>query len=352
MGLVSILLLMVAQTNAAPFAFVTLATNDNYVLGALTLISSLRASDNFVADEFDFVALVTDSVSSEARFTLTRFGYIVRRVSTIPCWRGKLDRAVVERFGVTCTKLHCFDLIEFKRLIYIDADSVVFNASLLKLLFTDDVPENVVLRAVPSPSSRCTSSDHDQRGWLVSRDAALDIDGLLNNASAPATLLAADNAMLVEVPPSPEALDEAMFQTALLVGANVSPSFITFADIAFIICFFLQVLTPRRAIFDALRVATADSTAFVNGDLELLNAAFGTLSLALARRYLVAQTSTLRPFVAVRRQGSVVQRRIVWSNDVRLATARVHWADVVVYDFSGPAHLKPWSVVAAQTGVL
>lgn len=217
----------VALTTLKRFAFVTLATSDEYVLGALTLLSSLREHRHALSSpsrssldfdrDVDFVALV-ESLSSEAEFTLQRFGWSLHRVARLSCWSPATTSANVPRYLVTCDKLHAFALAQYERVIYIDADSLVLSTDALLALFVEH--RDVVLRAVPSPSSASPDDDHASDDLRVLRDASIDPTDakLVKRLDSTTTTTSGDNVFAV-IKRSPKAVED-LFQTAILVRSG------------------------------------------------------------------------------------------------------------------------------------
>ncbi|CAH1780810.1 unnamed protein product, partial [Owenia fusiformis] len=105
-------------------AFVTLTTNDTYSLGCLVLGNSLRrAETNRV-----LVVMVTDGVSSSMREQLSRVFDLIVRVDVLDSRDSqKLDLLTRPDLGVTFTKLHCWRLTQFKKCVFLDADTMVLQ---------------------------------------------------------------------------------------------------------------------------------------------------------------------------------------------------------------------------------
>merc|ERR1719238_1865398 len=111
-------------------AFATLLTTDNvdYLRGALVLGSSIRTFDS----TRDMVALVTDKVPSEWHASLTVAGWTVQVVPELEeFWWGRSDECSHyaqdqgERWGHMATKLRLWELTQYKRVLYLDADTVL-----------------------------------------------------------------------------------------------------------------------------------------------------------------------------------------------------------------------------------
>jgi len=115
-------------------AFATLLTTDNadYLRGALVLGSSIRTFDS----TRDMVALVTDKVPKEWHSSLTVAGWTVQVVPELEeFWWGRsaecshfaADQG--ERWGHMATKLRLWELTQYRRVLYLDADTVLTGSA-------------------------------------------------------------------------------------------------------------------------------------------------------------------------------------------------------------------------------
>ncbi|EOD07169.1 hypothetical protein EMIHUDRAFT_97003 [Emiliania huxleyi CCMP1516] len=111
-------------------AYATLLTTDNsdYFRGAMVLGSSIRSFDS----ARDMVCLVTSSVPEEWRSALTVAGWTVAVVDEVAeFWFGKseecsrFDKDQGERWGHMATKLRLWQQLKYKRILYLDADTVL-----------------------------------------------------------------------------------------------------------------------------------------------------------------------------------------------------------------------------------
>merc|ERR1719487_2392883 len=111
-------------------AFATLLTTDNadYLRGALVLGSSIRTFDS----SRDMVALVTDKVPAEWHASLTVAGWTVQVVPELEeFWWGRSEECSHfaadqgERWGHMATKLRLWELTQYKRVLYLDADTIL-----------------------------------------------------------------------------------------------------------------------------------------------------------------------------------------------------------------------------------
>lgn len=108
-------------------AWVTLATNDSYALGALVLASSLRRSGT----TRKIVIMITpEGLSRPMRSQLeSAFDEVVD--VTLLDSKDKVNLALLERpeLGVTFTKLHCWCLVQYSKCVFLDADTMVVRNS-------------------------------------------------------------------------------------------------------------------------------------------------------------------------------------------------------------------------------
>ena len=106
-------------------AWVTLATNDSYALGALVLASSLKRSNT----KRKIVIMVTpEGLSQPMKCQLKSVFDEVVDVSLLDS-KDKVNLALLERpeLGVTFTKLHCWCLVQYTKCVFLDADTMVSN---------------------------------------------------------------------------------------------------------------------------------------------------------------------------------------------------------------------------------
>lgn len=102
-------------------SFVTLATNTNYVLGALTLAQSLRK----VNTTKQLTILITKEVGSQEALVL-QLRRVFDHVELVDLLDSQdaanLDLLRRPELGVTFTKLHCWRLTQFAKCVFLDAD--------------------------------------------------------------------------------------------------------------------------------------------------------------------------------------------------------------------------------------
>lgn len=103
-------------------AWVTLATNDSYAVGALVLAASLRK----VKTTRKIVIVTTSTISSSVSRQLnTAFDEVI---VVEPMDSGDLSHLQLmnrPELGVTFTKLHVWTLTQFTKCVYLDADTLV-----------------------------------------------------------------------------------------------------------------------------------------------------------------------------------------------------------------------------------
>ncbi|KRY37142.1 glycogenin-1 [Trichinella spiralis] len=105
-------------------AWVTLATNDSYTLGALVLGHSLRR----VGTSRKLHCMVTTSVTQEMRRSLGNVFDSVTQVDVMDSG-DESNLALIQRpdLGVTFTKLNCWKLTQYKKCVFLDADCLVLQ---------------------------------------------------------------------------------------------------------------------------------------------------------------------------------------------------------------------------------
>jgi len=107
-------------------AWVTLATNDSYSVGALTLAASL----NRVKTTRKKVCMVTDGISSKVLNCLhEKFDHVVNVEKLDSGDVANLKLLERSELGITFTKLHCWTLTQFSKCVFLDADTLVLANS-------------------------------------------------------------------------------------------------------------------------------------------------------------------------------------------------------------------------------
>ena len=107
------------------YAYVTLVMlGDRYIPAAIVLAQSLKNCGT----KADLVVLVTPDVSNEGKDILNKFFDVLKVVEyvTVSNWRTKKQyyRKYLE---LVFTKFHLFNLVQYKKVILIDADAIVLK---------------------------------------------------------------------------------------------------------------------------------------------------------------------------------------------------------------------------------
>jgi len=115
------------QADPSTQAWVTLATNDSYALGALVLASSLKRSNT---KRKIVIMVTTEGLSQPMKCQLKSVFDEVVDVSLLDS-KDKVNLALLERpeLGVTFTKLHCWCLVQYTKCVFLDADTMVIRNS-------------------------------------------------------------------------------------------------------------------------------------------------------------------------------------------------------------------------------
>lgn len=103
-------------------AWVTLATNDEYSLGALVLAHSLKTCQT----QRKIVVMVTSSISDTIRTELSETFDAVINVEALDS-KDAANLALLERpeLGITFTKINCWKLTQYSKCVFLDADTLV-----------------------------------------------------------------------------------------------------------------------------------------------------------------------------------------------------------------------------------
>ncbi|KAI5659944.1 hypothetical protein M9H77_28737 [Catharanthus roseus] len=105
---------------ASPEAYVTLLYGDEFLLGVRVLGKSIRDTGSTK----DMVALVSDGVSDYAKSLLRADGWIVEKVSLL----ANPNQVRPTRFWGVYTKLKIFNMTKYKKVVYLDADTIVVKS--------------------------------------------------------------------------------------------------------------------------------------------------------------------------------------------------------------------------------
>ncbi|KAM3175482.1 hypothetical protein ACTXT7_008435 [Hymenolepis weldensis] len=122
-------------------AFVTLATNNDYAVGAMVLAASLRNTKTTKK----LVCMVTNTVENPMLEQVKEFFDEVVKVDVLDS-RDEVNLKLLSRpeLGVTFTKLHCWRLTQYTKCVFMDADTMVIQN-------IDDMFEGEEITAAPDP---------------------------------------------------------------------------------------------------------------------------------------------------------------------------------------------------------
>ncbi|NXU51198.1 GLYG protein, partial [Turnix velox] len=163
-------------------SFVTLATNDSYAKGALVLGSTLQQSRT----TRKLTVLITPHVSEPMRKVLGKIFDEVVPVNVLDSG-DSAHLALLKRpeLGITLTKLHCWELTQFSKCVFMDADTMVLSN-------IDELFEREELSAAPDPGwPDCFNS-----GVFVFRPSIETYNELLQFASEKGSFDGADQGLL------------------------------------------------------------------------------------------------------------------------------------------------------------
>ena len=107
-------------------AWVTLATNDGYAIGALVLAHSLRQSGTRARIHILYTEGVSQQLQEELRRTFDDSSVV-----NVLDSNDSENLALIGRpdLGVTFTKLHCWRLVQYSKCVFLDADTLVLQNS-------------------------------------------------------------------------------------------------------------------------------------------------------------------------------------------------------------------------------
>ncbi|CAN6630351.1 hypothetical protein TRVA0_012S02498 [Trichomonascus vanleenenianus] len=142
-------------------SWVTLLTNDLYLVGVLTLEHSLRQVDS----RYPFLVIYTDSVSRESINKIRERGVECRRVDYLMPKGSKDYSSTDSRFNDTWTKLQAFELVEYDQLVLLDSDMVVVR-NMDELLDQPIVTEEKPLAACHACVCNPYKKPHYPKSWV------------------------------------------------------------------------------------------------------------------------------------------------------------------------------------------
>ncbi|KAG0142019.1 hypothetical protein CROQUDRAFT_683440 [Cronartium quercuum f. sp. fusiforme G11] len=114
----------------APNAFVTMLTSDSYLPGALVTAHSIKQSEQFnESQDFDLVCLITlESVTAESIKGLRKVFNLVISVDELRSFgKDELNLLGRQDLSGTITKIHIWRLVQYQRIIYVDADTLILK---------------------------------------------------------------------------------------------------------------------------------------------------------------------------------------------------------------------------------
>lgn len=101
-------------------SYVSILTTDSYLFGALTLWKSLMSTD----PKYPFHLLITPNLSDDTKMLLDKSGINCITIDPIknPILKNKNDRRYYNY-----SKLNMWNMVEFEKIVYLDADMVVLH---------------------------------------------------------------------------------------------------------------------------------------------------------------------------------------------------------------------------------
>ncbi|EKX41825.1 hypothetical protein GUITHDRAFT_112244 [Guillardia theta CCMP2712] len=104
------------------YAYVTLLTRDPYLPGVVALLHSLKKTKA----KYPVLCVVGADVSKEARAEIEMFGGIVREFDKFLPFPEGTSNSYANPLWIDCwMKLHLWELTEYRKMVYLDADMVV-----------------------------------------------------------------------------------------------------------------------------------------------------------------------------------------------------------------------------------
>lgn len=106
------------------YAFVTVLTTDDYLIGVLSLNEALKR----VNSKYPFVVVVNNNVKEETIKKMSDLGIAVKKVKSIDIPEGVLDKnegTNYTRWNNTFDKLRIFSLTEFDKIVCLDSDMYI-----------------------------------------------------------------------------------------------------------------------------------------------------------------------------------------------------------------------------------
>ncbi|KAK1983477.1 family 8 glycosyl transferase [Colletotrichum cereale] len=131
------------QPSTEDVAYCTLVTNDGYVVAAAVLAESLKATGTKIPR---CVIITAETMSEESIATLRGlFDHVIPVPAMAALTTTNLDLIGRPDLHATMTKLRLWSLSQFRRVLYLDADTLVLS----NLDHVFDLPESVTFAASP-----------------------------------------------------------------------------------------------------------------------------------------------------------------------------------------------------------
>ncbi|XP_041018568.1 inositol phosphorylceramide glucuronosyltransferase 1 [Juglans microcarpa x Juglans regia] len=109
-----------AESPSSKEAYVTLLYGDEFLLGVRVLGKSIKDTGS----KKDMVVLVSDGVSDYAKKLLQADGWLVEKISLL----ANPNQVRPKRFWGVYTKLKIFNMTNYKKVVYLDADTIVVKS--------------------------------------------------------------------------------------------------------------------------------------------------------------------------------------------------------------------------------
>ena len=105
------------------FAYITVITNKRYLKGIKALVRSLKK----VKYKYPLVVLIPNDADPDLEIILRSYGCVVKKTERPFICSELLQKNRIGTWNDTFLKLSVFDLVEFKKVIYIDSDMMVLK---------------------------------------------------------------------------------------------------------------------------------------------------------------------------------------------------------------------------------
>jgi alpha-N-acetylglucosamine transferase len=102
--------------------YLTVVTTDDYAIGAVALWESLRRT----RPEYGLVVVITKHISEECDRRLQKAGLATLRIDE-QLRRARVSEAALRHWDNTFSKLLMFELVQYEKIVYLDADMMVLR---------------------------------------------------------------------------------------------------------------------------------------------------------------------------------------------------------------------------------